>query len=78
MYWTTTLGDRVEHDFSVAGKPLSKWTERDKYWVSKYSIIERICIRLDSEIIMLKNENTRLTHENEFMLKLINANMKDE
>lgn len=72
MPWTTSNGAKIEHAYSIAGLPASKWTERDKHWLTHYRHIEDVASALDREVFTLRAENLRLKHENEFMLRLIN------
>lgn len=78
MPWRTTNGVDILQPWEASGKPAIKWTENDKEWINKYTTLFNVCYSLDVQLSRANAENLRLKHENEFMLKLINANMKDE
>jgi hypothetical protein len=68
----TALGHSVEYAFRVLSKPMSKCTEKNKKFIDTYQRLFDVMIHLDNHIITLREENMRLKHENEFMLRLIN------
>lgn len=73
MTWTTSYGIRVDHPWQASGKQPKDWDERDRQWVHKYTQLHELAMRMDMELAGLRAENLRLKHENEFMLRLINA-----
>lgn len=70
MSYRTALGHEIGHPFEVAG-PAQSWTERDRRWVGRYQDAFTVMTRLDNEVLRLQAEVQRLTHENQFMLRLI-------
>jgi hypothetical protein len=77
MTWTTCNGLRIGHAWDLLG-PVSKRTERDRVWSVDYNFLNDVAMRLDLEVVDLRNQVLRLTHENEFMLKLINQRGSDD
>lgn len=79
MPWQTQLGTTLEWPFKLhAAIVRSKKVNIDQV-VEILNEAKRIhdeALKMDAEIRRLKEENLKLKHENEFMLKLINA--KDE
>lgn len=72
MPHVTSLGHVLEYPYRILDRPMPKWTEADKDFVSKYQRLFNILCSVDNYVITLREENKRLQHENEFMLRLIN------
>lgn len=72
MPYKTSQGRTVEYPHSLAAKLLSKGCEDVTALVDASHKIFREMQNLDSELITLREDNKRLKHENEFMLRLIN------
>lgn len=77
MSYLTSSGQRVEYPFALAsriafeGRKAS--TDDIRVLVHETSRIFNELQRADAEVITLRQQVQRLTHENEFMLRLINA-----
>ncbi len=73
MSWKTIYGIEIAHPWDAAGSPPSGWSESDKRWVSLYQRLFDQAQRMEGEICGLRAENQRLQHENDFMLRQVNA-----
>ena len=64
---------------SVVGTPVigGAMKEKDRAWLVEYETCHRAMRNCQSENSVLKEENQRLRHENEFMLRLINDRLND-
>lgn len=71
MPYKTSQGRTVEYPMALAAKA-AKSTDDAREIVDKTFSIFREMQNLDIELITLREENKRLKHENEFMLRLIN------
>ena len=76
-YRVTYNGWDVPYAFDFIGKPPSKWTNTDRELVQKYDIVLKLMMTMDQQILLQKEEISRLKHENEFMLRLINERIKE-
>ena len=76
MAWKTVLGDQLEYPFMLhhrLARQKNPPTRDDILEVmGMVTRIHEAAQRLDTKVSFLTEENTRLRHENEFMLKLIN------
>jgi len=73
MPYRTSQGRTVDYPHGIAAKLLHKGCEDITSLVDATHKLFREMQNLDSELITLREENKRLKHENEFMLRLINA-----
>lgn len=71
MAYRTSQGRIVEYPMAIAAKA-AKSTDDAREIVDKTFAIFRELQNVDMELITLREENKRLKHENEFMLRLIN------
>ena len=63
--------------YAATGKAVGagNMTEKDRIWVIEYEACHSALRNCQHENSVLKEENQRLKHENEFMLRLINDRM---
>lgn len=72
MSYLTAQGVRVEYPLALHAKALRTGNEDILQIVNETHSIFRCLQNADYELITLREENKRLKHENEFMIKLIN------
>lgn len=75
MAWKTIYNVEIEYPWKAAGSPPGTWSPDTHAWVSRYQRLFDQAQRMEAEICGLRDENLRLKHENEFMLRLVNSRM---
>lgn len=71
MAYRALYGGDLEYPHAIAG-PHHTWNEQTRRWVAEYQRLFSHMQDCEREIITLREQNKRLQHENDFMLKLIN------
>jgi hypothetical protein len=77
-YWLSAeICKGLEYPSSVGARIYGNWDKclsdsKAMEWVSAYQKVFDRLRRAESELVTFANENQRLKHENEFMLRLIN------
>lgn len=72
MSYLTAQGVRVEYPLTLRAKALKTSNEDILQIVNETHKIFKCLQDADYELITLREDNKRLKHENEFMIKLIN------
>lgn len=78
MTYRTCRGRDLPYPYAASGKGRPYLDENDKRWVTIYTTAFNEATALDAELLRSREENSRLTHENEFMLRLVNGRDNDE
>lgn len=82
MSYTTIRGKKVPYTWQVSvdiyGSIQKATSEEAKHWMNSYQTLFDETRELDLECTTLKDENQRLRHENEFMLRLTNERINHE
>jgi len=80
MPWRSSLGTEMKFPYALTAEYARKGGVYGDLAHEAAKILEE-AQKLDMEVILLRQENTRLTHENKFMLKLLqerdDANIND-
>jgi hypothetical protein len=80
MSFRTVQGRDVEYPFEVIQKihgSVSLLSDDGRAWALEYQRVFDQLSNLDRECTTLRGEITRLKHENEFMLRLVNEKAQD-
>lgn len=78
MGYLTARGRTVEYPYTLAAKVVCTQNDDLLEIVNATAEIFRELQYADYELITLRQENLRLKHENEFMIKLINSRDNEE
>jgi hypothetical protein len=70
--YTTAQGRKVNFPYAIAAKLVVDCSDDVKQVVSDMHQMFTELQNLDREISILRGENMRLKHENEFMLRMVN------
>lgn len=81
MTYQTIHGKEIEYNHAIAlrvhGSAFNVKSKEAKAWMDAYSYTFNQLVNIDRECVSLREENSRLRHENEFMLRLINDRNQD-
>jgi len=70
--YTTAQGRKVNFPYAIAAKLVVKCSDDVRQVVTDMHKMFTELQNLDREISILRGENMRLKHENEFMLRMVN------